>query len=218
MQNNVLDEFYRIFDILNESLFENKIEKTPIVIQSKKKVSLRWILESGIVIGDEFPSLDKSEIPHLLLHQMIHIFNHQNGNSDITINQYHNKHFLKCALDVGLIVIKHKTQGWAITALNYPRNVVDRIYVKKPSKEAIIERDKALALCNFCKDAYKEISSNIRERIKVERPVKTFFLKYECECPAPHNSIRSGRRPDGPNAPNIKCGDCRASFKCVENL
>jgi hypothetical protein len=191
----------------------------PFSVQYKKKVSLRWTPDiEGVVIGSDFLKLEYGEIPCALLHEMIHISNYQCGDVDVTANQYHNKHFLQVALEVGLVVIKHKTQGWAITSTTYPRNVVERIYIKKPNKEAIKRRNDIFDEISIDKTIFKLARAEIRERIKSEKPTKTFFLKYQCNCPPPHNSIRSGRRPDGPNALNIQCLNCRSQFECVTDL
>jgi hypothetical protein len=47
--------------------------------------------------------------------------------------------------------------------------------------------------------------------LRDNRP-KQCFLKYICQCSPPHNSIRSGRRPNGPHALHIQCLMCGANF------
>jgi hypothetical protein len=215
----MIDEIERIFGILNVEFFDRKLRSVPIVVQPKKKVSLRWIQETeSIVLGADFLYLDNSEIVGCMLHEMIHILNYQMGIVDVTKNQYHNKIFLKYALQVGFIVIKHKTQGWSITSTVLPRNVIERVFVKKPNKDAIVKRNKIFESIKVEKSKFKKIRSEIKSRIENEKPTKTFFLKYECNCQPPHNSIRSGRRPDGPNALNIQCLNCKSSFECVTEL
>lgn len=49
------------------------------------------------------------------------------------------------------------------------------------------------------------------------RQKNRYFMKYQCKCKPPHNSIRSGCRPDGPNRLNIICKDCGQPFTCVED-
>jgi len=215
----IVSQLEGAYEVLNQAIFEGKLTPVPIVIQPKKKVSLRWMPDiDSLVIGADFPKLLHSEIPGLLLHEMIHVANHQRGLTDVTTNQYHNKNFLLGALAVGLVVIKHKTQGWAITSTVYPRNVVEKVFIKRPNKEAIKRRDDAFDLVKIDKAAFKTGRADIRDRTKAEKPPKTYFLKYQCNCPPPHNSIRSGRRPDGPNALNIQCLNCRSQFECVTEL
>jgi hypothetical protein len=209
-------ELQNVFNILNKALFDEQLKLVPISIQTKKKVSLRYAPDmDAIIVGNEFSTLEYSEIPHVMLHEMIHIRNQQRGVVDVTANQYHNKQFLQVALEVGLVVIKHKTQGWAITSTVYPRNVVERQYIRKPSKEAVTRRDQAFAEIKPDKAIFKVARTELKERMKGEKPPKMYFLKYICNCPPPHNSIRSGRRPDGPNALNIMCMSCRSKFECV---
>jgi len=215
----LIAELERIFGVLNQALFGGELEPVSFAFQPKKKVSLRWMPDvEGMVIGADFSKLEYGEIPGVMLHEMIHISNQQKGLPDVTTNQYHNKNFLELALEVGLVVIKHKTQGWAITSTVYPRNVVERIYIKRPNKEAIRRRNDAFDSIVMDKAIFKAGRADMRERVKSEKPTKTYFLKYQCNCPPPHNSIRSGRRPDGPNALNIQCQNCRSHFECVTEL
>lgn len=214
-----LRELEKAFNLFNKSLFAGRLEPVGFSIQSKKKVGIRWSSESGtIVIGSDVPKLDLSEIPGVLLHEMIHVANHQENLVDVKANQYHNKYFLHCALDVGLVVIKHKTQGWAITGTLVPRNVVEQVYLKKPTKENAKRLSETFGKLELDKSAFKALQSEIRQKLRVEKPPKTYFLKYQCNCPPPHNSIRSGRRPDGANALNIQCQNCRSKFECVTSL
>lgn len=216
---SITQELEKVFQSLNASLFSGKLKPVQIAIQTKKKVSIRWMPDSNaLIVGADFPKIEYSEIPNFMLHEMVHIYNAQNGIVDVTANQYHNKSFLQAALNVGLVVIKHKTQGWGITSTIYPRNVVESIYVKRPQKEDIALREAAFSKLNIDKTVFKTARTEIRERLRREKPPKTYFLKYQCNCPPPHNSIRSGRRPDGQNALNIQCLNCRSHFECVSDL
>lgn len=214
----IFDELIRVFDVLNEKLFDAKLVRPNFSVQIKKKVSLRWSPESGMILGSDFPTLEHSDLLTTMLHEMIHLKNYQLNVQDCTTNQYHNKHFLNAALRVGLVVIKHKTQGWAITTTQYPRNVVEREFVRQPEKAAYERCADAFLAAKLDKTLFRRSCSEIRSKIKDEKPPKTYFLKYVCNCPTPHNSIRSGRRPDGPNALNIQCMNCHSKYVCVSNL
>lgn len=215
---SIVVELDRIYRVLNDALFGSKLNIVPIAIQARKKVSLRWQADAEtLILGSELCNIQNSELGGLLLHEMVHVYNHQRGIADVTTNQYHNKYFLQTALSVGLIVIKHKTQGWSITSTIYPRNVIEKAYIKRPNKEAWAARNKVFSSITLDQNAFKIAVRDIKDRNRVDKPTKTFFLKYQCNCPPPHNSIRSGRRPDGPNAPNVMCKDCRSDFVCVEN-
>lgn len=216
--NPVFVELSRVFDILNERLFGSRLTCPSFSIQLKKRVSLRWISGSGIILGSDFPNLEYSDLLTTMLHEMIHQDNELAGVTDCTTNQYHNKHFLNSALAIGLVVIKHKTQGWAITTTLYPRNVVEREYVRKPEKAALERCAEAFLAAKLDKVLFRRTCTELRAKLKEEKPPKTFFLKYVCNCPPPHNSIRSGRRPDGPNALNIRCMNCRSELICVNDI
>lgn len=219
----IVEEMRRVFGIFNKRLFDGKLKDVEIVIQPKKKVSMRFVAETNLlVIGSDFTNLRPGppgyEILTTLLHEMIHISNHQNGIVDCTTNQYHNKHFLTSAMKAGLVVIKHKTQGWAITTTIYPRNVVESEFVRKPQRDAAGRLMEILSEIKLDKSICKNARVAIRQKMKEEKPTKTYFLKYTCNCSPPHNSIRSGRRPDGPNALNIQCLNCRSTFVCATDL
>lgn len=217
--NNFVLELEKAFSTLNENLFENSLSKVPVTIQPKKKVSIKWNQDSkSIIIGSEFTMLTEPEIMSQLLHEMVHIHNFQNEIVDVTTNQYHKKEFQKIAIKVGLVVVKHKTQGWGITSTVYPRNVIDPLHVKKPKPEVIAKRNLTFSKINFDKKSLETGRSKIIGHLRSEKPTKTYFLKYECSCPLPHNSIRSGRRPDGSNPPNLLCLDCNTKIRCVTEL
>jgi hypothetical protein len=220
----ILTELERVYELLNEKLFDGKLSPVNIVIgrgadYPKKKVTLRYFNESkSLVVGADFPGLEYGDLPLALLHEMIHIRNAQAEVVDCTTNHYHNKAFLTAALAVGLVVIKHKTQGWSLTTTMYPRNVVQKKYIMKPTRDAATRLGEVFALIKFDKTIFKQAKSEIRQQAKEDKPSKTYFLKYVCNCPPPHNSIRSGRRPDGPNALNIQCQNCHSTFVCVTEL
>ena len=218
-KSDLVSEIERACDHLNKILFEYKIEPFQIAIQIKKKVAIKWQSDiETLVIGAEFLQLEFNDLLGILLHELIHILNYQHGIVDVTINQYHNKKFLEVANQVGLVVIKHKTQGWGITSTVFPRNITEKAYIKRPLKKSILLRNKAFEDLNLNKKIINDSRIELQNRIKHEKPVKTFFLKYECNCSPPHNSIRSGRRPDGPNPLDIQCMNCRSKFVCVSDL
>ena len=210
-------EFQEAFQTLNKQLFENSLVPIGFLVQPKKKFAIKYDKDQNVVfIGGEFTKLDRSDILPQLLHEMIHIFFSQSGIEDVTANQYHTiKYFLIKALSVGLVVIKHKSQGWSITSPVSPRNVVEKEFVKIPEKSAVALRVAAFNSISLDKNIIAKVQSEIKQITQKEKPSKTFFLKYVCNCPPPHNSFRSGRRPDGVNALNIVCMNCRSRFECV---
>lgn len=212
-------EMQEAYHTLNRGLFDGSLEPVQFVVLPKRKLTIKFISEENIiVIGGEFSKLDRSDILPQLLHEMVHVRNAQKGIVDVTANQYHTiKYFLPIALSVGLIAIKHKSQGWSITSTVAPRNVVDKEFIRKPEDAAIQKRDAIFGSILFDKGLISKSQEEIKKRADDSKPAKTFFLKYVCNCPPPHNSIRSGRRPDGVNALNIVCMNCRSRFICISD-
>ena len=165
---------------------------------------------------EDIVSISIKALPLSFLHELIHIFNKQSEIVDVA-GHYHNKKFLKAALDAGLYVIKTKAQGWAVTSLVYPRNVIHKDCIHRPDKNKLERRITAFSHLEINSSIFKDACKEIKAYIS-DKSTKTFFLKYECNCPAPHNSIRSGRRPDGKNALNIICQVCNSKFHCVTSL
>lgn len=218
-QEHLVAELTNIFLVFNKFFFSNMLVEPVFHVQTKRKFSIRWVVDiKSFVVGSDFVKIKTDEIPDVMLHEMIHAFNSQNNIVDVTLNQYHNKFFVNIALQLGLILIKHKTQGWSITTRSYPRNVTEKLFIKKPKIEKINLRESAFEKLNLNRDSLRISRKYIRDLIKNERPSKNFFLKYECLCQPPHNSVRSGRRPDGPNRLNLVCQDCGASLSCVSSL
>lgn len=210
-------EFQDAFQILNKHLFENVLIPVNFSVQPKKKFAIKYLSDQNlIIVGGEFVKLDNCDILPQILHEMIHVFFSQKGIEDVTANQYHTiKHFLTKALSVGLIVIKHKSQGWSITSPIAPRNVVEKEFIKMPVKASVEARVNAFEKISLDKSIIAKCQLEIKKLLEKEKPPKEFFLKYVCNCSPPHNSLRSGRRPDGANALNIMCLNCRSKFVCV---
>lgn len=215
--SDFLGEIESAFNHFNKHLFHNKLEKIPVVINPKRKVDLKFVPDSNsILIGYEIFSVHYEDLPSLLLHEMIHVSNFQSKIVDVTTNQYHNKNFCAKAVDVGFIVLRHKAQGWSITTTELPRNIVDENKVQKPNVKVFAAREKAFQNFPLCKISFSDCKKYIKSQASKGKTPKIFQLKYECKCPPPHNSIRSGRRPDGNNPLNILCRDCMSVFEISE--
>ena len=212
-------QFEVIYNYFNHALFNDNLPNQEFKLDVNKKFALRWD-KKDIVIGSEFVSLNIYEFYVSVIHEMIHIRCHQSGLNDLGINQYHKKDFLKIALDLGFFVIKHNSQGWSIISPIPPRNAINCIAVKAPN---------ATRNCSLL-DVLSDVDCNLQElRTEIESlhhsiisnpPSKTFFLKYQCSCPEPHNSIRSGRRPLGVGMehPDAMCKTCGSDYLCVSEL
>jgi hypothetical protein len=213
--DDLIHQFYSAFRILNEIIFSNKIKPFSIFFDHQQKVAFKYS-DGELILGVDIANISIKELPISFLHELVHILNNQSNIIDIA-GHYHNKKFMKTALDSGLFVIKNKSQGWSVTSTFYPRNVVKKDFVQRPSKEKAQLRIQAINSLKFDPAVIKNASIEIKLFVK-QKISKTFFLKYECNCPAPHNSIRSGRRPDGKNALNIICQDCNSKFHCIQTF
>lgn len=217
MAKNIISEASKLFKVFNKEFFENTLEMPQFVIEESRKFAFRYDptykgSSGAFLIGGGAADLGVNDFQAAFLHDMVHLSNAQDGISDLTANQYHNKHFLDLALEVGLICIRHKNQGWSITTTMYPRNVVEKSEIKLPEEEAATHRGAVFRQRRPDQVALRQFRSKMRQVRK--KTTKTYFLKYVCGCPPPHNSIRSGRRPDGANPLKIRCRDCGKDFAC----
>jgi hypothetical protein len=207
-------ELERMFHTLNQEFFRGRLRTPPILVQIEKKVVFRFVPEScHLIVGAKFASASISKIVLDFFHEMVHIYNSGREVSDCTSNQYHNKNFLDVALRIGLYVARHKTQGWGVTMLEVGGN---KKSVRVPTSNALIRRNRVLEKLNLHPKILERGRSEIRKAIQTRGKRKVCFLKYECGCPPPHNSIRSGRRPDGSHPLKAECMVCGQSFTCVE--
>lgn len=121
-----------LFDYFNEKKFNsNFVDKPVITIQSRgKKNALGWCTVNPIWNNNdgEYYEINISaenlgdgllNVAQVLLHEMCHLSNLQNGIKDCNPkSQRHNKKFKVVAESVGLIVASDKRYGFAFTSLS----------------------------------------------------------------------------------------------------
>lgn len=203
----------RAFNIINRTVFGGEITEARFRLDSTCKQPMQWIASQGHVsIGPEMRSQSLLGFKIALLHEMIHILNDERGVLDISVNSYHNKIFAKAATDAGLFVIRHRNRGWSLLSLLLPSNISDRRSCKTPSAESHGRLLCALESVSLTRGAWNGIVAILRRTNPGGRQSRTFLHKYVCGCPVPHNSVRCGRRPDGPNPPDIICNRCGQNF------
>jgi len=207
----LVQELERLFMHLNKGLFDGRFRLATHVVQPDKKVVFRFVGNTPnsyyITVGGYFGKLKSfKEVLQEYLHEMVHISNWYDHVVDCTTNQYHRREYMDAALKVGFYVSRHKVQGWGITHIDQPR--------MKNTHSPDTEVAERLAALIESFSFNKEIFQNSRDEIKrlANTPRKVCFLKYVCQCSPPHNSIRSGRRPDGLYPLKIRCEDCNAFF------
>jgi hypothetical protein len=210
----IVQEVERVFDIVNKQMFGSRLVTPTITVQLEKKVVFRFTPESyHMLIGSKFAEASIKELEEALLHEMIHISNHTDGVVDCTSNQYHNKRFLSAALEAGMFVARHKTQGWGVTTFE-PVNGTEGLL--EPKTNQLRKRQRVFSKVNFKEKIVTEAQRRMKIKLEANRERKVCFLKYVCKCKPPHNSIRSGRRPDGKNALDIHCNICDSDFRLEE--
>lgn len=210
----VIVELERVFNLLNKQMFGGRLAIPTLTIQLEKKVVFRFVPESYyMLIGSKFIDCSSQEILEQLLHEMVHISNHADGVVDCTSNQYHNKRFLSAALEAGFYVFRHKTQGWGETHFFVDDDVIG---VNTPKPDDLRRRERVFASLKLDKEVIEYAQTRMAKRLEETSARKVCFLKYICECPQPHNSIRSGRRPDGDHPISIRCNICKSNFVLAE--
>ena len=205
----ILPEIEKAYISLNKSLFGSILRTTTFILSPHKKGVVRFIPESfEMVVGFDICKTDHDAFLLHLLHEMVHVSNFQKGIVDCRQGQYHNTKFRDAALAVGLSVSRDRSHGWGLTSGEI--NILEK---KEPHPDVVKRRDDAFALAKLNQKVLSEVQKKLAASSGHKR---TFFLKYECDCAPPHNSIRSGRRPDGEHPLNIKCMCCNSLFHCVE--
>ena len=114
-------------------------------------------------------------------------------------------------VEKGIFVVKHKSRGWSILMLDFPRNVVDTRFVAQPSDLCIQKRINAFVFLKktFNWEAFYDFT---KKSLKTLEKTKSYNYKYTCGCLPPQNSIRSGRNPNGFNPLKASCEECKMSF------
>ena len=125
--NRVAGYLNKIFDLLNQTYFENELSRPTITIQSTPKAyghfSLKddtWISAIGstheINIGAGTLASPIENVVATLLHEMVHYYNYNNGIQDCSRGDtYHNKNFKEAAEQRDLIVSRDQKYGWSAT-------------------------------------------------------------------------------------------------------
>ena len=203
---DIVGEIRNAFKCLNNKIFNDKIISPSIKVDANKNFMFRFSGKPNqhyeIIIGRRIGSFDKNAVLSNIVHEMIHALNYSKNVKGITSNRYHNKKFLTEALSAGLYVSREKSTGWSATSYKYLKDD-DVICPKDDDNAALIE---VFDSFEFSNNVLAEAKRDV-ERIVSKTKGRQYFLKYMCNCPEPHNSIRSGRR-----SLNAVCGECGYKF------
>ena len=204
------NQIKKIFYFFNNTFFQSKLKFVNIQIDFKRKFCFNFDKNKNILFMGRCV-FDESSFLTCLLHEMIHIFHLQKGKNDVGPNSYHKKVFMEECVEKGIFVVKHKSRGWSILMLDFPRNVVDARFVVQPSDLCIQKRINAFI---FLKKTFnwEAFYDSTKKSLKTLEKTKSYNYKYICGCLPPQNSIRSGRNPNGFNPLKASCEECKMSF------
>jgi hypothetical protein len=207
----VVIELESAFQHVNQNLFSGSLRMPTFALQVEKKVVLKFVPGSFVLlVGQRFFKANLQQVHESLLHEMVHVSNYLAEVPDCTSNQYHNKAFLGAALEAGFFVSRNKSQGWGLTSFRNDGNA------KSPSQSSLDLRKTAFENISFTQEKFSRFKKELSHLIPKNSDRKVYFLKYVCGCEPPHNSIRSGRRPDGDHPISAICLDCNQPYVLVD--
>jgi hypothetical protein len=167
-------EIEKALEQFNTILFNGKLENVLITLQTKGRGNFagwcwaeKWAGKESshteINISAEYLTAGYEPLMEVLIHEMAHAINSQNGIPDCSKTQYHNKNFKKAGELAGLCVEKGEKErlGWAYTSI---------------AKGGIAE--KALKDINIDRDVF--IYQRKEQGSKVKAPTK--MKKWSCGC------------------------------------
>jgi len=164
-------EIEKALEQFNTILFDGKLENVLITLQTKgRKNAAGWHWagkwagsknsHTEINICAEYLTAGYEPLMEVLIHEMVHAINNQNGIRDCSKTQYHNKRFKTAAEVAGLAVTQGK-RGWAYTSI-------------KSGGVA----EKALKAIDINRDVF--IYQRKEQGQKVKAPTK--MKKWSCDC------------------------------------
>lgn len=184
----------KIYSVLNRDKFDGKLDMPVITIQTSVKayghVTVNKVWKDSkteryeLNISAEYINRPIENVVATLLHEMVHIYNLDNGIQDTSRGgRYHNKKFKAKAEEVGLIITHDNSIGWSIT---------------EPSEElkVYIQNYKWQDIPLFRRGGVRSAGSGKGAK----KPSST--RKYTCPCCG--QSVRATKKI------YIVCGDCNA--------
>jgi hypothetical protein len=217
-QTALIAELERLFDHFKGKLFSVSCHGTPrnrpvFRCDFWKKFSFRYSKETKyFVVGLGVKKLSYEELICEFVHEMIHWYNDSRGKSDCTPSQYHNQAFFRTATCLGFYVLKHPTRGWGLIQLSAPTSGTDYL---PPNDEDRDYLSRLIDKFDFDHELFQLAKQEMRENSHLFTR-KQCQLKYQCACPPPHNTIRSGRHPNGKYPLCIRCDKCGHHFKLAD--
>ncbi|AUM62682.1 SprT-like domain-containing protein [Spiroplasma monobiae] len=200
--DDLILELHSVHKQLNEYLFSNSLSEVKIAIETSKR-------RNSLTLGHFDPSSDWSDKKNqisiwtltlngdyirtigVLVHEMVHQYNHERGIKDVENNQRHNKKFKEIAENKAMLLVNStkSNRGFSNT---------------KPNKELIYYIDNVL---DFNKDVFKKMIH--KDALEHEPKGYNKTSRYICNCGTVINNSRK-------ESLNIKCMDCNNIFKKVK--
>jgi hypothetical protein len=120
-------EIEKALEQFNTILFDGKLENILITLQTKGRGNFagwcwaeKWVSKENshteINISAEYLTAGYAPLMEVLIHEMAHAINSQNGIKDCSKTQYHNKHF-KLAAELAGLHVEQGKKGWAYTSI-----------------------------------------------------------------------------------------------------
>lgn len=173
-----IEQLENLFETFNCKYFENQLSKPVITVSPDTTIgAYGWCTswkawkETGhdtegyyeINICAEHLSRAYEDVAGTMLHEMVHLYNLEQGVKDTSRSgTYHNKRFKEAAENHGLIVTNDPKYGWCRTTLT------------DEAKEVVT---------NFMKEIGKETFDLYRESpVKTTKTNKSSSRKYVCPC------------------------------------
>ena len=216
--NRVSGYLNKIFNLLNEKYFENALSKPVITIMSTPKayghvsVCDRWISDGNgrkeLNIGAGTLHRPIEEVVATMLHEMVHIYNMDNGIQDTSRNYtYHNKKFKEQAEKRDLIIEHAERYGWTITK---PTDKLIEFCIANELEEIKVTRlDNVIVPPPPRK---KPTESDGEGEEKGGEPIKPKSSTRKYKCPNCKASVRATRDI------SLICGECYKSDKSLNFL
>lgn len=198
-----------LFNHFNSNIFGGAILRpSSLYLDPSKGFTCRWQAASGSIVAGAAAVLSCVDFHVDYLHELVHLLRFQRDG--VVSGHYHDRFFANEACSAGLFVQRHPTHGWSLTTLELPKTQERFIRPSDGARERL-----ALVLqTSPMGQSWQACASEVGSAIRQQMPSKKFLLKYVCDCPPPHNSIRCGRRPGSPQAPDITCNRCGGCFRC----
>lgn len=202
--NRVAGYLNKVFDLLNQEFFQNKLTRPTITIQSTPRAyghfSLKedtWLSKLGgtheLNIGAGTLGRNIEDVSATLLHEMCHLYCYENGIKDTSRNYtYHNKRFRDAAESHGLIVKHHDKYGWCITS---PGDALLDFVLSAGLTDILIFRNE------YSGFPISVTGTHSSSGIGPIPPKKSSSRKYMCPCC--RSSVRATK------VVNVACLDCQ---------